>query len=188
MCIRVYLSTDLEIEAVPFSQTPVEILKRQEGRFRICRLDESEGFVRAFFSKRNVYYLASHEDCSCGFEWNAEDDKDPWDNEDDGDRDARETELQAMSDEMIEEMRETHRKWVAARQRTAQDLEALLMRQLQQTDDVEIGVFDDPECQGAWSSQRVVVPSEICRGQPDVFPVVGVRYKVVAHRPRAVGA
>ena len=78
---------------------------------------------------------------------------------------------------------EDQRNWCGARQRTAQDLEDLLTHLLQQTDEAEIGVFDDPECQGAWSSHRVVMPSELSRGQPDMFPGVGVRYTVVAHRP-----
>lgn len=167
MCISVFISTDLEVEAVPFSP--------EVGRFGVCHLPEPEEAVRAYFSKRNVYYIASHEDCGCGFEWDAEDkDEDP---------DLYELEWLAMSETLKEEVGwrpDDQRKWVAARQKTAQDLEDLLTCILQRTDEVEIGVFNDAEFQ-APSSHRLVAPTDLSRGRPDVFPIVGTLYTVVAH-------
>lgn len=70
MCISVFIATDLELEAVPFSPGV--------GRFRVCYLLQPEEAVKAYFLKRNVYYIASHEGCGCGFEWDVEDkDEDP---------------------------------------------------------------------------------------------------------------
>jgi len=178
MCISVYLSTDLEVEAVPFSQIPPDGSPHASGHFRVCFLHDKDEFVRAFFSKHNVYYLASHEDCGCGFEWDAKSENEY--------PEAWEKEWETLSDcerAVIGWTPEDQRKWFGARQRTAQDLEELLTRLLRHTDEVEIGVFDDPECQGAWSARRVVTPSDLSRGQPNMFPVVGVLYKVLGRRP-----
>ena len=111
MCISVYLSTDLEVDAIPFSPTPPDGSPHATGHFRACFLSDKEKFVRAFFSKCNVYYLASHEDCGCGFEWHA-----AAENEDPK---AWEDEWKAMCDqerELIGWTPEDQRKWVASRQ------------------------------------------------------------------------
>ena len=60
MCYAVYLGTDVGLQVSEFNVNKPD--------FYIGEIDKlKEGAVRNQFTKRNVYYIGSHEGCGCGF-------------------------------------------------------------------------------------------------------------------------
>ena len=59
MCLGVYLSTDTELDLVPWNV--------DARTFNTSHLTDYESAVRRHLTRRFVYYLGSHTHCSCGF-------------------------------------------------------------------------------------------------------------------------
>ncbi len=63
MCTHVFLGSDIEV--------PTSKWSLQDHRFHVEKVDEETMPVRRHFSKPHIYYLAAHEGCGCGFEWDS---------------------------------------------------------------------------------------------------------------------
>jgi hypothetical protein len=59
MCLGIYLSTDTELELVPWNV--------DARTFNTSPLTEHESPVRRHLTRRHIYYLGSHTHCGCGF-------------------------------------------------------------------------------------------------------------------------
>ena len=59
MCLGVYLSTDTELDLVPWNA--------DARTFNTSQLTDHESAVRRHLKRRYVYYLGAHTHCGCGF-------------------------------------------------------------------------------------------------------------------------
>ena len=59
MCLGVYLSTDTELDLVPWNA--------DARTFNTSHLTDYESSVRRYLARRYVYHLGSHTQCGCGF-------------------------------------------------------------------------------------------------------------------------
>jgi hypothetical protein len=59
MCLGVYLSTDTELDLVPWNP--------DARTFNTSQLTDHESAVRRHLKRRYVYYLGAHTHCGCGF-------------------------------------------------------------------------------------------------------------------------
>ena len=169
MCTHVLLGSDVEL---PTSKWSLE-----DPRFHVENIDAEMRVMTRHFFKPNVYYLASHEGCGCGFEWDSREqlkDVQEW-----------ETEWDTLSEELRNEIdwsRSDERREYENRKNVAEDLASLLKSVLERTNDLELRVFMRGEWDKIPTSVRSVTPDELAQGRPDVFPVEGVLYRVTKEK------
>lgn len=157
MCIVFYLGSDIQVPTSEWSD--------EDSRFRVLQLLENEQQVKSFFSKTYVYYLASHEKCGCGFEWDAQRDEkeiEEWSKE-----------WETLSDELKKEIRwspsdelENYKK----RKQSSEDLVDLLKQLLQNTDELEVIVFMDCGQFKEPTSVIIMASDEIIQGRFALYP------------------
>lgn len=169
MCTHLFLASDVEVPTSKWSE--------QDPRFHVENITDAVRSGTRYFSKSNVYYLASHEGCGCGFEWNSRDqlrELAQW-----------EKEWRTLSQELRNEINwspSDERQDYENRKKVAKDLANLLKSLLERTNELELGVF----MHGGWekkpTSVRSVNPEELAQGRPEVFPVEGLFYRVTNQR------
>jgi hypothetical protein len=72
MCMFVFIAADRRLPLIEFDRRGPSIHVREID-------EETEGSVRTFFSAPHVYYVGTHEKCSCGFSYGQEPE---WEEED----------------------------------------------------------------------------------------------------------
>ena len=125
----------------------------------------------------HIYYLAAHEGCGCGFEWDSREqlkELQEW-----------EKEWKTFSEELRNEVNwspSDERREYETRKKVAEDLASFLKSLLERTNDLEIGVFMHGDLEKGPRSVRSVTPDDLAQGRPDVFPVEGVFYRVTTEK------
>ena len=168
MCICVFLGSDVRVPTSDWSE--------EDPHFHVQEWADGLGAVKRHFSKAYVYYLASHEGCGCGFEWDARE----------GMRELEECaqEWETMSEELKEAIGwspSDERRWYEARKKAAEDLATFLKRLLKETHELELGVFQSGDWDKELATECPMTPDELAQGQPNLFPVEGILYKVRRH-------
>ena len=158
MCMALFLGSDIQIPTSEWSSD-------NPG----CCVEEVKNHsldVKQNFSKSYVYYLASHEGCGCGFEFDEEKqlkELDEW---------SREWE------KLSPEMKETI-KWSPAdefedysrRKKCCEDLVNLIRQLLSTTDELELYTALDPYHTLTPTTTKTITPDDIMiDGRFDLFP------------------
>ena len=157
MCIVLYLGTDVPVPTSQWSDA--------DPRFRVMDLLEAEEPVREHFSRRYVYYLASHEKCGCGFDWDAERDEkeiaeyaDEWKNLPEGTK--KELNWTPAQDRAAYE----------ARRQNADSLVVVLRSVLEESEEAEIYAMTDGDESGPPTSRKTTTPDDIIGKRFGLFP------------------
>jgi len=177
MCVVLYFGSDARVPTSEWSDV--------DPRFRALDLSGTEQrLVRPHLSKRHIYYLASHERCGCGFEWDADRDETEiaeWDKE-----------WETLSAELREEIRwspSDAREKYRVRRQDSEDLVRLLKQILEETDEVEIYVCTDPEYVKP-TSRAVMSPDKVIGKRFALYDEAleasgqAILYTIVKERPQ----